>query len=173
MTDFTPDWDGRVAGHWLRIDDFEEDAFRATLETLLAELPADSATADFERGAVFDSFGHPELAVPLYQRALAAGVSGERRRRAVIQMSSSIRNLGDPQRAVDLLTAELARPNDHLTGAVRAMLALALTDVGREREAVSVAVTGLAAYLPRYNRSMARYAAALMIDAGPRQTSAS
>ena len=164
MTDFTPDWDRRVADHWHRIDDFDEDAFRATLETLLAELPPDSPTAIFERAAVFDSFGHSDRAVPLYRQALAAEVPGERRRRAVIQMSSSIRNLGDPQRAVDLLTAELALPADHLTGAVQAMLALALADVGRAREAVSVAVTALAACLPRYNRSMARYAAALMSD---------
>ena len=164
MTDFTPDWDRRVAEHWSRIDDFDEEPFRARLETLLADLPADSPTATFERAAVFDSFGHSDRAVPLYRQALEAGLSGERRRRAVIQMSSSIRNLGDPQRAVDLLTAELALPADHLTGAVHAVLALALTDVGRTREAVSVAVTALAACLPRYNRSMARYAAALMTD---------
>ena len=164
MTDFIPDWDRRVADHWRRIDDFDEDTFRAGLETLLAELPPHGATATFERAACFDSFGHSDRAVPLYEQALAAGLSGERRRRAVIQMSSSIRNLGDPQRAVDLLTAELALPADHLTGAVRATLALALSDVGRSREAVSVAVTGLAEYLPRYNRSMARYAAALLTD---------
>jgi len=164
MTDFTPDWDRRVADHWRRIDDFAEDAFCATLETLLVELPDGSPTASFERAAVFDSFGHADRAVPLYQTALADGLDGERRRRAVIQMSSSMRNLGDAQRAVDLLTAELALPADHLTGAVHATLALALTDVGRTREAVAVAVTALAAYLPRYNRSMARYAAALMTD---------
>lgn len=162
MTDFTPDWDRRTSEHWTRIDGFDEDAFRAHLETLLAELPSDSPTATFERAAVFDSFGHPDRAVPLYAQALAAGLDGERRRRAVTQMASSVRNLGDPQRAVDLLTAELALPDDHLTGAVRAVLALALTDVGRAREAVGVAVTALAAYLPRYNRSMARYASALM-----------
>ena len=164
MTDFSPDWDRRVADHWRRIDDFDEDAFGEILETLLAELPADSPTACFERGAAFDSFGHPERAVPLYRDALAAGVAGERRRRAVIQMASSLRNLGDAQQAVDLLEAELAGADDPLTNAVRAVLALALTDVGRAREAVAVAVTGLAATLPRYNRSMARYAAALVAD---------
>ncbi|MDQ6922056.1 MAG: tetratricopeptide repeat protein, partial [Candidatus Dormibacteraeota bacterium] len=40
--------------------------------------------------------------------------------------------------------------------------ALALTDVGREREAVSVALTALAPHLPRYQRSMANYARLLM-----------
>jgi hypothetical protein len=33
-----------------------------------------------------------------------------------------------------------------------------LTDLGREREAVSLALGALAAYLPRYNRSLANYA---------------
>ena len=63
-----------------------------------------------------------------------------------------------------MLTAELALPADHLSGAVHAVLALALTDAGRTREAVGVAVTALAAILPRDQRSMARYAAALLDD---------
>ncbi|XVJ79352.1 tetratricopeptide repeat protein [Streptomyces sp. JH002] len=98
-----------------------------------------------------------------YRRALATGrLPGERRRRAVIQLASSLRNLGHPQEAVDLLTAELAAGSDHLDDAVRATLALALTGVGREREAVSVALTALAPHLPRYQRSMAAYARLLV-----------
>jgi len=57
-----------------------------------------------------------------------------------------------------LLTAELDAESDALDGAVRAFLALALVDEGREREAVAVALTALSEYLPRYNRSVARYA---------------
>ena len=73
-------------------------------------------------------------------------------------MASSLRNLGNPARAADLLTTELQSPNDELNGAVRAFLALALVDLGREREAVAVSLTALSFYLPRYNRSLARYA---------------
>lgn len=76
-------------------------------------------------------------------------------------MASSLRNLGEARSAADLLTAELAAPSDELDGAVRAFLALALADLGREREAVVVALTALSHYLPRYNRSLARYAEAL------------
>ena len=57
-----------------------------------------------------------------------------------------------------MLTAELDAESDALDGAVRAFLALALVDDGREREAVAVALTALSEYLPRYNRSVARYA---------------
>lgn len=161
MTETSTSWEQRVADHWRRIDEYDEPSFRAVLDTLLDALPPDDPIAAFERAAVFDSFGDPAAAVPLYRAALAAGVTGERRRRAVIQMASSIRNLGEPQQAVDLLTAELEAPADHLSGAVRGFLALALADVGREREAVAVALAALSQYLPRYNRSLARYANAI------------
>jgi hypothetical protein len=63
---------------------------------------------------------------------------------------------------VALLTAELAAGSDDLDDAVRTVLALALTDTGREREAVSIAVGALARHLPRYRRSMASYARQLV-----------
>jgi hypothetical protein len=80
-------------------------------------------------------------------------------------MASSLRNLGRPDRAVTLLTAEAAAASDDLDGAVATFLALALVDTGREREAVSVALTALSRYLPRYNRSAARYARELITPA--------
>ncbi|QQN77773.1 MULTISPECIES: tetratricopeptide repeat protein [Streptomyces] len=159
-----PGWERRSAALWAAIDSYEDAAeFRAAVAELAAELPPGSAVADFERGCAYDSTGHPDRAVEHYRRALATGgLPGERRRRAVIQLASSLRNLGHPQEAVDLLTAELAAGSDHLDDAVRATLALALTGVGREREAVSVALTALAPHLPRYQRSMATYARLLV-----------
>ena len=74
----------------------------------------------------------------------------------------SMRNLGQAEESVRLLTEELRTGKDELSGAVQAFLALALVDVGREREAVAVSLTELSAYLPRYNRSLARYAEALL-----------
>src|SRR3954451_11212048 len=52
--------------------------------------------------------------------ALAAGLSGERRRRAVISLAGSLRNLGQAEESVALLRAELDRGSDHLDDAVRA-----------------------------------------------------
>jgi Tetratrico peptide repeat len=83
----------------------------------------------------------------------------------VIQRASSLRNLGQPQESVALLTAETDAGSDHLDDAVRVTLALALTDVGRERDAVSLAIGALARHLPRYQRSMANYAR-LLLDGG-------
>jgi len=155
-------WEKRVAELWSALDEYEPEEFVARLDTLVAELPPGSAVGLFERGAAQDSTGHPDRAVPLYRAALEAGLSGLRRRRATIQLASSLRNLGDAEQSVSLLRAELRTASDELDGAVGAFLALALADLGHEREAVAVSLTALSRYLPRYNRSLARYAQALV-----------
>lgn len=156
--DATTEYDRRSDELWASIDEHDEEAFRAKIDELVAELPADSPVAAFERACAFDSTGHPDRAVPLYRDALRLGLEGERRRRAVIQQASSLRNLGHVQESLELLTAELEQPSDRLDDAVSAFLALALTDSGREQEAVSVALTALAPHLPRYQRSLRSYA---------------
>ncbi|HXT34243.1 MAG TPA: tetratricopeptide repeat protein [Chloroflexota bacterium] len=166
MTVVDAEWEHRISTLWAEMESYDEDDFVARVDALAAELPPGSAVGLFERGAARDSTGHADLAVPLYGAALDAGLEGIRRRRAVIQMASSLRNLGQPEQALALLTAETAAASDELDGAVATFLALALVDLGREREAVAVALTALAKYLPRYNRSVARYARQLT-DKGP------
>jgi tetratricopeptide (TPR) repeat protein len=152
------DWERRLAELWASMDDYDEDEFVATLERLVDELPPDSAVAAFERAGAFDSTGRSDLAVPLYRRALDLGLEGERRRRAVIQLASSLRNIGEATESVALLTEERKAASDHLDDAVSAFLALALVDTGRDREAASIALSALAPHLPRYQRSLANYA---------------
>jgi hypothetical protein len=152
------EWEQRLADLWSSIDDHTEQDFLNKMELLVAELPANSAVAAFERAGSLDSTGHSDRAVPLYRQALELGLDGQRRRQAVIQMASSLRNLGQASESVALLTAERERGSDDLDDAVSATLALALVDCGREREAVSVAVTALSRDLTRYRRSMTRYA---------------
>jgi len=147
---------------WASMNDYTETEFLRRIEALVSELPADDPIGLFERAASLDSTGHSDLAVPLYQQALSRGLSGERRRRAVIQMASSLRNLGRAVDSARLLEEERNHTSDHLDDAVNAFLALALVDLGREREAVSVALKALARHLPRYNRSLANYADLLM-----------
>jgi len=168
MNDADVTWEKRVADLWAALDDHDPDNFVARLDLLVEELPRDSPIGLFERGAAQDSTGHPELAVPLYRAALRAGLTGLRRRRAIIQLASSLRNLGNAEEAAELLSAELHVANDDLDGAVRAFLALALVDLGREREAVAISLTALSRYLPRYNRSLARYAEDLATKASER-----
>ncbi|MET0918777.1 MAG: tetratricopeptide repeat protein [Burkholderiales bacterium] len=158
-------WEQRVADLWNALDDHDPETFVAKLDVLVAELPRDSAIGLFERGAAQDSTGHPDRAVPLYRAALRAGLTGSRRRRATIQLASSLRNLGNAKGAAQLLSAELHAASEELDGAVRAFLALALVDLGREREAVAISLAALSHYLPRYNRSLARYAQKLAAKA--------
>ena len=166
MTDQTTtnEYDRRSEALWASIDDYDEEDFRAKIEELVAGLPADSAVAAFERASAFDSTGHPDQAIPLYRRALGLGLEGERRRRAVIQLASSLRNLDQASESVELLTAEREQPSDRLDDAVSGFLALALADTGREREGVSIALGALAPHLPRYQRSLGNYARALVVD---------
>jgi hypothetical protein len=153
-----PAWEQRIAALWAAIDEFDSGDFRAHVEALAAERPESDAIGLFEVASANDSTGRPERAAPLYREALAGGLTGIRRRRAVIQLASTLRTLGHPDESVALLRAERNEASDELDDAVVAVLALALADTGREREAAGLAIGALARHLPRYNRSMARYA---------------
>ncbi|MFH7335896.1 tetratricopeptide repeat protein [Streptomyces sp. KHY 26] len=161
------DWEDRVADAWAAFDRDEypeerAEEFRALIDGLVAELPDDSPVGPFERACAFDSTGHSDRAVPLYREALARGLDGYRGRRARIQLASSLRNVGQPEEGVKLLTPELDAPSDELDDAVRACLALCLSGLGRDREGLSLVIEALAPHLPRYRRSMANYARALV-----------
>jgi tetratricopeptide (TPR) repeat protein len=157
----TSAWDERVDELWRSFDEHEAEAFVARIDELARELPDDSAVGAFERASAYDSTGRGEAAVPLYRRALELGLDDDRRRRAVIQLASSLRNVGELDESIALLESERARPSDALDDAVAAFLALALADAAREKEAVAIALGALARHLPRYQRSLAAYAAEL------------
>ena len=151
-------WEERLDALWASVDDLDEDEFRRRMDELTAELGPDSAVAAYERGSAFDSTGHPDLAVPLYERALELGLGEDRRRPAVIQMASSLRNLGQVDESVALLIAERECTADELDDAVSAFLAFALIDAGRAREGAGIALAALAPHLSRYQRSVGNYA---------------
>jgi hypothetical protein len=161
------EWEERLAAAWDALDELDEQDFLVRIERLAAELPEGDGVADFERASSLDSVGHSDLAVPLYRQALTSGLPGERRRRAVIQLASSLRNLGEVRESVALLEGELDQPSDHLDDAVRAFLALALADSGRPRDALSLALAALAPHLHRYQRSLSNYALVLSDDVPP------
>jgi hypothetical protein len=156
------DWEERLAGLWADIDEYDEGDFVTTMQALVGERPAGDPVGLFELAGSYDSTGRTDLAVPLYREALAAGLSGSRRRQAVIQLASSLRNLGHADESVALLEAERAAGSDDLDDALAAFLALALADVGREKEGLSLALEALAPHLPRYQRSVGNYARLLV-----------
>ncbi|WP_018349190.1 tetratricopeptide repeat protein [Longispora albida] len=157
------EWEQRIADAWASADEYEgkEEEFRELIASVCAELPPGHPVSAFERGGSFDSTGHPAEAVVLYREALAGGLDGYRRREVIVQLSSSVRNLGDPAEAIELLTAERERASDGYDDALAATLALALSSAGRDREALSIALEQLAGHMTRYRRSMTNYARAL------------
>ena len=120
-----PDWEERLAALWWLLDELPEDDFLNRMTALTAELGAEhAAVRHFELGAAYDAVGRTVDAVVLYRRALAAGLTGTRHQRAVIQMASGLRMLGRIWEDAALLTAE---PD----GAGDDFLALVLADMLR------------------------------------------
>ena len=119
----------------------------------------DDAIRLFEEAGEHDSAGRELEAEPLYRAALAAGLPPAERVQATIQLASTIRNLDRAEESLALLEAESdGRPDDAWTPALAAFTALTLASLGRDRDALVVALRGLVPSLPRYHRSVTAYA---------------
>lgn len=152
-------WAARVAAVWTDAGSRPEPEVAAAIESLVAERPADDAVAVFELAGVRDYVGREAEAEPLYRRALELGLDEPQRGQAVIQLASTIRNLGRPEEALALLRDEFAgRPEHPLADAATAFAALALADTGAEREALVAVLRALAPRLPAYGRAVTAYA---------------
>lgn len=161
----TDDWEARVSAVWATASDLSDDEVLAAIDDLVAEKGDADAAAVFEAASVRDYLGLEPEAEPLYRRALELGLDEVRLPQAVIQLASTLRNLGEADEAVDLLTDWLAENDDHeLSDAAAAFLALALASAGRTTEALTVALDTLAPHLTQYGRSVAAYAEGLSTD---------
>ncbi|MGM1016553.1 MAG: tetratricopeptide repeat protein [Actinomycetota bacterium] len=148
-------WDDRIDAVWA--DDTLTDAQRIErIDALAAERPEDDARALFQSAGARDSAGEEVAAEVLYRAALEAGLSENEHAQAVIQLGSTLRNLGKLDEATALLAAERDRGGE-LSDAASAFLALALIDAGDPRRAALVAIDALAPHLPRYTRSVRAY----------------
>ncbi|WP_102192662.1 tetratricopeptide repeat protein [Microbacterium aurantiacum] len=153
-------WEERIDAVWAdAAGGAVDDEVIERIDALAAERGTDDARAEFERAGARDSAGRPEEAVALYRRALELGLDEEHRPQAVIQLASSLRNLGENEEALALITAEQDNAKDSPYGdAIAAMHALVLASSGRPTEGLSVALLALVPHLPRYHRSMTAYA---------------
>lgn len=149
------DWDDRIAAFWAAADDERADETVDGMRALVAERPGGDPRALFELACAHDFVGREAEAVPLYRQALDAGLDAEHRPLAVIQLASSLRNVGEAAQAVALLEA---MPDDAHASGRDAFLALALHDAARPTDALAVALRRLAPTLPGYGRAVAAYA---------------
>lgn len=129
------------------------------MKSLVDERPVDDAAAVYEWASVHDFVGREAAAIPLYRRALDLGLDGARRPQALIQLASSLRNVGDAREAV--LVIEGMDATDVVGDAPQAFLALALFDAGRPGDALRVALSALANTLPMYEHAVRQYASEL------------
>lgn len=153
------DWQARVDAFWNDFDDSDPERMLSLMRGLVDERDADDPVALAEWGGVHDALGLEEDAVGPYRSALAAGIEPELEHQVMLQLASTLRNLGEHAEALDLLE-RLDAPE--LGDAPAVFRALTLHSAGRADEALSVALTALAAHLPRYGRAAAAYAADLM-----------
>lgn len=159
----TGEWDARVDAFWRTVEDMPADQVLPGMRRIVAERPADDPAAVYEWASAHDYLGREDAAIPLYEAALAQGLSGERRPQAVIQLASSLRNVGRAEEAVQLLQG---LSTDPVTGdAAQAFLALSQWSAGRPAEALQTALTALSRTLPLYRRSIERSAAELSAEA--------
>jgi len=150
-------WQDRVDAVWQ--DGTLTDAERiARVDALAAERSAVDADALFERAGARDSAGEEAAAEPLYRAALAAGLSGSRRTQALIQLASTLRNLGRPEEALEVLREADDMDDGSLAPSIAAFRALALFSAGEDAAAVRTALRALAPTLPRYARAVGAYA---------------
>lgn len=157
------EWENLVAALWA--DEAVDPESRVALMRELADSAPHPALGAFELGGAFDSSGHEAEAAGQYAAAADAGlatVDPERAAQMVVQYASTLRNLGRLDEAIAMLRDA---PEHESTGsAPRVFLALALHSAGRHDEALRVAIEAIEPTLPRYNRSVRAYAAALTAD---------
>jgi len=103
--------------------------------SVLADRYPGNPSVIFHLAGAYDAAGREEEAVAPYRAALLAGLSEEESLRAQIQLASTLRNLGENEEAVGILTQLCAEHPEHR--AARAFLALALTSAGRAETAVA------------------------------------
>lgn len=120
----------------------------------------DEAEREYEIGGEHDSAGREAEAIPHYERALELGLCDDLVPGALLQLGSSLRNVGRNDEAIALFDDAVARYPEH--AALRLFRAFALATAGRDREALvdvlDLARTRIdAPEIDRYRRSLENY----------------
>ena len=137
---------------------------RQRLLLALLDADPDDPRLMYEWAGALDADGLTAQAVPAYRASLRDGLREPHRHQAMIGLGSSLRVLGRPGEAVEVLTQVVAeRPE---SAAAQAFLALALLDSGHGDQAVRLLVESLVAHAGAdddrgYAPALLRYAAAL------------
>ncbi len=150
--------DGRA-----RQDEATLERARTVLLELGAEYPKD-AEITYQTAIAHDNLGLEREAIGFYVRALAQGLTGTDRERALLGLGSTYRGLGEYSLAVETLRQGVSEfPQNR---ALQVFLAMALYNTQRHTEAMELLLTNLIETttdekLIYYKRPIAYYAAHL------------
>ena len=114
---------------------------RAALLKLLEGDPEDPA-ANYQCAWVHDRMGREREAIPLYERAISCGLSGEDLEGAILSLGSSCRAVGEYAKAAEVLRGGAARFPENR--AMQVFLAMALHNVGEHERAMELLLRNLA-----------------------------
>jgi tetratricopeptide (TPR) repeat protein len=136
---------------------------RTVLLKLLEGNPEDAAVA-YQCAWVHDRMGREREAIPLYERAISLGLSGEDLEGVILSLGSSHRAAGDPEKAAAILREGVARFPGNL--AMEVFLAMALHDLGEHAEAMAlllrtIVTTSSDAKIASYKEAISFYARSL------------
>ena len=158
-------WEISITELWRHFDSMNRDDGVAAMHEMAEACPATDGRAAFELAGMYDSLGFEAEAGAEYERALELGLDEARHAQLAVQYGSTLRNLGRLDEAITVLRAA---PTHGSTGsAPRIVLALALHSAGQKDEALRVSIDAQIEALPRYQRSIRNYAAALTEPADP------
>jgi Tetratrico peptide repeat len=157
------DWENQLKLIWEQLGKIPDIDFVEKIKIHTSRLPEaeSNAIAYFENACAFDSTGYEKEAEPLNRSALSLGLTGIRRRKARIQLASTLRNNGKFGESIEILIEEKNNYSDELNDAIDAFLALSLSSGGKDKEALSIVLKTKSSHLPRYNKSLYNYATKL------------
>ena len=150
------EWEARVAEFWKSADDGKATEMLTKMKSLVSELEPNDPDGLFEWASVHDFLGLEVDAVPIYEQALKSGLTRLKNQKAVIQLASSLRNIGKANEAVVLL--ETHSFDDEMSVASKAFLALAYLDSGNPEKALGLALDEFYPAEAIYRRSIKSYA---------------
>lgn len=161
-------WELELEKIWASLDTIPNEEFLERIFNHINKLDSttQSAIIAFEKACAYDSTGNEIKAEPLYRQAIKEGLQGLRRRRANIQLASTLRNNGKIEESILILRSEKMNYTDELDDAVNAFLALSLSSQNKYEEALSITIKSLSKYLPRYRKSVFNYANELETQKG-------
>lgn len=115
----------------------DRDDMQPTIDALLPYYTShpENARVLYEIGGAYDTAGQEGIARGFYEKALAAGLDGDLLRRCYVQYGSTLRNLGEYEKSLEIFgAARAALPDSPALGAFEA---ITLHAAGRSDEAVA------------------------------------